>query len=133
VARAAHEAGARVVGISAKQVQKAEGTCPQGFSEWVVAESMHSRRIAMFERSDAFIALPGGMGTLEELTEVWSWKHLGLHRKPLAFLNVNGFWNPFLDFVQSLVADGLARSNHELDPMVYSDPQQLVEALRHAN
>ncbi len=67
---------------------------------------MHERKAIMAEKSDAFLALPGGLGTLEEIFEVWTWRQLGFHRKPVGFLNADGFWTPLLKALDTIAADG---------------------------
>jgi uncharacterized protein (TIGR00730 family) len=68
---------------------------------------MHERKRIMAERADAFLALPGGIGTLEEMFEVWTWRQLGYHDKPVGLLNVDGYYEPLLDFLRSTVSHGL--------------------------
>jgi uncharacterized protein (TIGR00730 family) len=123
-------AGARVVGISARQVRTAEATTSlPHHHEYVVAETMQERRAAMFDRSDAVIALPGGLGTLEELMEIWSWKHLGLHDKPIGLLNVDDFWSPLLNFIEGLRAQEFVRPARSLDPVFAADAASLLSLM----
>jgi uncharacterized protein (TIGR00730 family) len=75
--------------------------------ETVVVRSMHERKMLMFEQSDAFVVLPGGIGTLEEIVELLSWRRLDLHRKPIVFLNQKGFWEPFFALVEHTIAEKL--------------------------
>ena len=81
------------------------------------------------ERADAFIALPGGAGTLEEITEQWTWAQLGLHDKPCGLLDVGGFWRPFVDLLQRMTADGFVRSSQDGIVSVESDLDVLLERL----
>ena len=100
-AMAAHEAGGRVLGIIPDFLigrEKALETV-----EHVVVANMHERKMLMFERSDAFVVLPGGIGTLEEVVELLSWRRLDLHAKPVVFYNPNGFWRPLFDLFQHTV------------------------------
>jgi len=114
VANAALEAGARVVGVIPRSLMERE-VGHRGLSELHVVETMHERKLMMAERSDAFVALPGGIGTFEELFEVWSWRQLGYHDKPLGLLNVAGYYDTLLGFMRETVASGfVAAPQHDL-------------------
>ena len=91
-AKAAHEAGGRVLGVIPHFLTSHER--PLKTVETIVVNSMHERKMMMFEEADAFAILPGGIGTLEEVVELLSWRRLGLHAKPIVFLNLKGFWDP---------------------------------------
>lgn len=97
-ARAAHDAGGQVLGIMPQFLRSRE--ILYDTVETRVVTSMHERKMMMFEESDAFVVLPGGVGTLEEVIELLSWRRLDLHKKPVVFLNVNGFWQPFFDLIE---------------------------------
>ena len=84
----------------------------EGISELIVVESMHERKTKMHEMSDGIIALPGGFGTLEELFEMITWGQLGLHQKPIGILNVNGFFDEMLRFIDSMVSKGFLKQHH---------------------
>lgn len=88
------------------------GWCRNGLSELIVTEDMHDRKRKMAEMSDAAIALPGGCGTLEELSELITWKQLGLYTKPLVILNTNGFYNDILSFFHKAVKESFMRKEH---------------------
>ena len=105
VADAALAAGGRVVGVIPESLMRLE-VGHAGLSELHVVQTMHQRKQLMAERSDAFIAMPGGIGTFEELFEVWSWRHLGYHARPLGLLDTEGFWAPLLAFLQHAVTEG---------------------------
>jgi uncharacterized protein (TIGR00730 family) len=75
--------------------------------ETIVVTSMHERKQLMYDQSDAFVVAPGGIGTLEEIVELLSWKRLDLHSKPVVFLNINGFWNGFFELMRHSVAEGM--------------------------
>jgi uncharacterized protein (TIGR00730 family) len=105
VAEATRLAGGRVVGVIPQALvdkELANGAC----DELHIVQTMHERKAMMAERSDAFIALPGGIGTFEELFEVWTWRQLGYHGKPLGLLNTAGYYNGLLGFLQSSVSSG---------------------------
>ena len=105
VAQATQEAGGRVVGIIPKALvdkEQANHHC----DELHVVDTMHERKALMAERSDVFIALPGGIGTFEELFEVWTWRQLGYHDKPIGILNVAGYYDALLVFLQESVRSG---------------------------
>ena len=100
-ARAAHEAGGRVLCIIPEFLVGREHALET--VEHVVVSNMHERKMLMFERSDAFVVLPGGVGTLEEVVELLSWRRLELHAKPVVFYNPDGFWRPLFDLFQHTV------------------------------
>jgi len=100
-ARAAHEAAGRVLGIIPDFLVGRERALES--VEHVVVANMHERKMLMFERSDAFVVLPGGIGTLEEVVELLSWRRLDLHAKPVVFYNPDGFWRPLFDLFQHTV------------------------------
>jgi uncharacterized protein (TIGR00730 family) len=105
VADAALAAGARSTGVIPAALMERE-LGHRGLEELLVVETMHERKRAMAERSDAFVALPGGIGTFEELFEVWTWLQLGYHAKPVGLLNVAGYYDPLLAFLDRSVALG---------------------------
>ena len=105
VAEATRQAGGRVVGIIPQALVDREVANPLCDELHVVA-NMHQRKAMMAERSHAFLALPGGIGTFEELFEVWTWRQLGYHDKPLGLLNVAGYYDGLLGFLQTSVASG---------------------------
>ncbi|UTW53797.1 TIGR00730 family Rossman fold protein [Kordiimonas sp. SCSIO 12610] len=106
-ARAAIEKGGRVVGIIPEHLDSIEIT-QEGLSELHITRNMHDRKKMMFDRSDAFIVLPGGLGTLDETLEVMTWAQLSLHRKPIILLNQNNYWSPLLELINHVVDDGFA-------------------------
>jgi uncharacterized protein (TIGR00730 family) len=112
-------AGGRVVGVIPQSLMAKElghGGC----SELHVVDSMHTRKALMSDRADAFVALPGGIGTFEELFEVWTWSQLGLHQKPCGMLNVASFYDPLLEFLRHAADDGFMRREH-LDMLAATD------------
>ncbi|WP_334164021.1 TIGR00730 family Rossman fold protein [Phenylobacterium sp.] len=104
-ARAAHDAGGRVLGIIPDFLVGKERALET--VEHIVVASMHERKIMMFERSDSFVVLPGGIGTLEEIVELLSWRRLDLHAKPVVFYNPRGFWDPLFALFQHTVDEKL--------------------------
>jgi len=106
VAQATIEAQGRVVGIIPKALMEREMAFTQ-CQELIVVDTMHERKRLMAERSDVFMALPGGIGTLEELFEVWTWRQLGYHDKPIGILNTAGYFNQLLAFLKSSVTQEL--------------------------
>ena len=103
-ARAAHEAGGRVLGVMPGFLRSRERLFDE--VETLVVTSMHERKQIMYDQSDGFVVAPGGIGTLEEVVELLSWKRLDLHGKPVIFLNVDGFWDTFFDLMRHSVASG---------------------------
>jgi uncharacterized protein (TIGR00730 family) len=99
----------------------------QGLSEQFVVPDMHVRKRMMAERADAFIALPGGIGTFEELYEVWTWRQLGYHDKPIGLLNVAGFYDRLLAFMDQTVEQGFLDAAQRAVPLVDDDPARLLE------
>lgn len=128
VADAALEAGAQVIGIIPQALVEREWA-HKGCTELHIVDTMHARKRMMAERSDAFLAMPGGIGTLEELFEVWTWHQLGYHDKPIGLLNVSGYYQGLLQFMDHSVAHGfLAQAQREL-VKVHAQPQALLPAL----
>lgn len=104
-AKAAHEAGGRVFGVIPEFLRRREVIYDD--VETVVVRNMHDRKRIMFDQSDAFAVFPGGIGTLEEVIELISWRRLNLHAKPIVFLNIDGFWDPLFAFFDHTVERGL--------------------------
>ncbi len=126
-ARAAHEAGGKVLGIMPRFLLNKEMIYED--VEHVIVEDMHTRKQMMFDESDAFIVLPGGIGTLEEAVEILSWARLGLHAKPVAFLDQDGFWSPFFELMDHII-DGRFTPENFRSLLVHSDtPESAVQAL----
>ena len=128
VADAALGAGASVVGVIPESLMARE-LGHSGLTELHVVETMHERKMMMAERSDAFLALPGGIGTFEELFEVWSWRQLGYHDKPLGLLNVAGYYDRLLAFLHQSREQGFM-SQQQLDLLhVGADPAAMLQRL----
>ncbi|MFN8899039.1 MAG: TIGR00730 family Rossman fold protein [Pseudomonadota bacterium] len=127
-ADAALAAGARVVGVIQQTLRERE-VGHLGLHELHVVPTMHLRKQMMAERADAFVALPGGIGTLEELYEVWTWRQLGYHDQPIGLLNVDGYYDALLRFMSRSVDEGfLAPTQHAL-LQVDTDPAALLDRL----
>jgi uncharacterized protein (TIGR00730 family) len=131
VARAALENGGKVTGIIPKFIQAFEVGSP-GEIELIVVESMHERKRAMFELSDGFIALPGGLGTLDETIEMITWKQLQQHKKPVVLVNTNQYWKPFLKLVQAVVDGGFGHEGINELFSVVEDVESVFQALKDA-
>ena len=128
VADAALEAGAAVVGVIPRSLMDRELGHPT-LTELHVVETMHQRKTMMAERSDAFVALPGGIGTFEELFEVWTWRQLGYHDKPIGLLNVAGYYDQLLAFLQQSEARGFMAAAQTGLLQVHDDVLALLERL----
>ncbi len=111
LAKAVMERGGEVIGIMPEALMKRE-IGSDHLTELQVVGSMHERKAAMAEQSDGFIALPGGMGTFEELFEILTWAQLGFHNKPIGLLNINGYYDHLLRFLNHAVDEGLLRQQH---------------------
>jgi uncharacterized protein (TIGR00730 family) len=90
---------------------------------------MHDRKHKMFERADAFVTLPGGIGTLEEIVEIMTWAQLGRHRKPIVLVNINGFWDPLMTLVEHMAEAGFIHTAHLVQPLVIDAAEEVVPAL----
>ncbi|WP_197321369.1 TIGR00730 family Rossman fold protein [Saccharomonospora sp. NB11] len=127
VADAALQAGGEVVGVIPKHLMRAE-IAHHGLTKLHVVADMHERKATMARLSDAFVALPGGAGTMEELFEVWTWAQLGLHAKPLGLLDVLGYYSKMAEFLDHMVVEGfLGESSRDLIT-VSDDPEKLLDA-----
>jgi uncharacterized protein (TIGR00730 family) len=128
VADAALSAGASVIGVIPQSLMGRELGHRQ-LTELHVVDTMHQRKTMMAERSDAFLALPGGIGTFEELFEVWTWRSLGYHDKPIGLLNVAGYFDQLLGFLAHTEREGLMGSAQSELLQVDADPTALLDRL----
>lgn len=119
VADAAVRAGASVTGVIPRALQAREAV-HEGLTELVLVDTMHDRKMIMADRADGFLALPGGPGTLEELTEQWTWAQLAIHAKPVALLNVDGYFDPLLAFAANMRDRGFTHPRF-IDMLIVSD------------
>ena len=131
VARAVLEHGGHVTGIIPDFLKSRERMLDE-IQETIVVEDMHTRKRLMFERSDAFVALPGGIGTLEELVEQLTWAQLGQHKKPILLLSVAEFWTPLLTLLDHMRQHGFIREGLDLSYLVETEAADVVGALRDA-
>lgn len=114
VADAALAAGGTVYGVIPQQLVEWE-VAHRGVTELIVVDNMHTRKMRMFELADAFVALPGGFGTLDEMFEMLTWRQLGLGEKPCAFLSVEGFWSPLMSVVDTMVNERFLHADQRAD------------------
>jgi uncharacterized protein (TIGR00730 family) len=129
VADASREAGGRVTGVIPRQLVERE-VAHQELDDLRVVRSMHERKALMAELADAFVAIPGGIGTLEELVEVFTWAQLGMHQKPVALLDLDGYYARLVDFFDHAAAEGFLRSATRQMLVVESDPARMIERLQ---
>jgi uncharacterized protein (TIGR00730 family) len=94
---------------------------------------MHERKHLMFQKSDAFVTLPGGIGTVEEIVEMMTWAQLGKHRKPMVFANINNFWQPMLTLLEHMTNEGFLHTAHQVKPLVIDQAKDIVPAILAAN
>lgn len=127
VARSTIAAGGKVTGIIPDFLSEREHMLTE-VQELIVTADMHERKRLMFERSDAFVALPGGVGTLEELVEQLTWSQLGQHRKPIVLANINGFWDPFLELLRHMRTQQFIRNGIDVQFNVVTAAEAIVPA-----
>ncbi len=129
VADSVMAAGGQVVGVIPQALMDRE-VGHVGLTELHVVQTMHERKQLMAERADAFISLPGGIGTLEELYEVWSWQQLGYHDKPVALLNVDGYYDALIEFHRAMHQRGFVSDAQFNALMVDTNPARLLDRVR---
>ena len=132
VADAALTAGGAVIGVIPRTIVDRE-LAHKGLTEQHVVDSMHDRKAKMAELSDAFVALPGGIGTLEELFEVWTWAYLGIHTKPLGVINLDGFYQPLITMADHMVDEGFLKPATRALLRVAAKPADVLGAMALAN
>jgi uncharacterized protein (TIGR00730 family) len=121
-------AGGRVFGVIPAALVDLE-VAHTGVTQLHTVETMHERKAKMTDLADAFLALPGGIGTLDELFEAWSWNALGYHKKPFCLLNVDGFWNGMIDFIDHATASGFMSAQRRQQLLVASSPDEALQLL----
>jgi uncharacterized protein (TIGR00730 family) len=126
IADAIMESGGEVIGVIPDALVERE-LAHRGVTELFVVRSMHERKAKMAELSDAFIAMPGGFGTLEEFCEIITWAQLGLHRKPCGILNVEGYYDPLLSLFDQAVSEGFVHSKNRQIIIQETDPERLLD------
>lgn len=129
LADAALAAGGEVIGVIPRGILERE-VAHKGLGDLRIVGSMHERKALMAELADGFVALPGGIGTLEELFEVWTWAQLGSHEKPCALFDIDGYYERLLAFVDHVVEEGFMRPAHRDMLLVADDPSKLLALLR---
>jgi len=128
VADAVLAGGGKAIGVIPRMLWDRE-VGHRNLTELHIVETMHERKAMMASLSDAFVALPGGLGTLEEIFEVWTWAQLGIHHKPLGFLDANGFYAPLLSFLDHAVDAGFIRAQYRSMAIVDGDPASLLRRM----
>jgi uncharacterized protein (TIGR00730 family) len=131
VARSVLDHGGHVTGIIPGFLSEREHMLIEA-QELIVVDDMHQRKQLMFAKSDAFVALPGGLGTLEEFVEQLTWTQLGRHTKPIVLANIEGFWNPLLALFDRMSGEGFIRPGLELKMIVVDDVAKIVPAIEAA-
>lgn len=128
VADAALAAGGEVHGVIPRALREKE-VGHHHLTRLEIVETMHIRKARMAELSEGFIAMPGGIGTFEELFEIWTWAQLGIHDKPLAFLNVAGFYDPLATFLDNTVEAGFLKQTHRAMTITDTEPATLLDRM----
>jgi uncharacterized protein (TIGR00730 family) len=131
LADSALTAGGEVVGIIPGHLDKTEFG-HRGATELIVVDSMHRRKYMMFELSDAFAILPGGLGTLDEAFEILTWRKLGLHDKPVVLVDIAGYWRPLLALIDHVIGQGFAGPSDRALYSIAGTVEELVEAVEKA-
>jgi len=127
IADSAINHGGAVTGIIPEFLMRKERAARQG--EMIVTRDMHERKRRMFDMADAFVALPGGIGTLEELVEQLTWAQLGRHQKPVLLANINGFWAPLVDLIDHMQSLGFIHASHRLRYLIVDRIEDALPSL----
>ena len=131
LASSVHQNGGKIVGVIPEFLKTRERLFT-GAQEIIVTDDMHQRKQAMFDRADAFVALPGGIGTLEELVEQMTWSQLGRHRKPILLANINKFWDPLIELIEHMKKLRFIHSELALDYQIASNVEDIIPKLEAA-
>ncbi|MDC7230269.1 MAG: TIGR00730 family Rossman fold protein [Sphaerochaetaceae bacterium] len=129
VAQSLYERGGNVIGVLPEALNRKDVRLHTVENELIIVPTMHERKAKMYSLADAFIALPGGIGTLEEILEIFTWLQLGYHQKPVAILNLAGFYDQLLDFLSYSVQQGFLKQDHLNALIVDQDIDSLLEKL----
>ena len=129
LANAVLDRGGEVIGVIPRALVRRE-VAHHGLTDLRIVGSMHDRKALMADLADAFVALPGGLGTIEELCEVLTWAQLGIHDKPCGLLDVGGYWRPFLAFLDRVADAGFMSPENRQLLLVDDDPERLIDALQ---
>lgn len=121
--------GGIVVGITTSQLDESEGK-PTGLHEFHIVDTMHIRKMQMFEKADAFIIMPGGYGTLDEFFEILAWKKLGIHNKPIIIANLNNYWKPLMDLLTHVMDTEFSAKQHSSLVQVASSLEEVMEMVK---
>jgi uncharacterized protein (TIGR00730 family) len=132
VAEAVLEHGGDALGIIPEFLTRKERP-RQLAQETIITRDMHERKQKMFEHADAFVALPGGIGTVEELVEQMTWAQLGRHKKPILVANINGYWNPFLTLIEHMRAQQFLPATSHVDCLVANRVEEILPKLQQAS
>lgn len=135
VAQGVLDRGGEAMGIIPEFLMEKEATKDAlgSLTELVVTKNMHERKHRMFDEADAFVTLPGGIGTLEEVVEVLTWAQLGRHDKPIVLANFNGFWNPLTDLIDHMRRTEFVHTGHRVKPLVINDVEDIVSRIATAS
>lgn len=131
VSQATRQAGGSVLGIIPEFLleREAAGSATYDRDDVIITQTMHERKKLLFEKADAFIALPGGIGTLEELTEITTWAQLGRHSKPIIIANIAGFWQPLIDLLRHMEASGFIHDLADFSPLIAENVPEIIKIL----
>ncbi len=129
VANAALKGQGEIIGVIPQNLFKKE-VAHEGLADLRIVTSMHERKATMAELSDGFIALPGGIGTFEEVCEILTWSQLGLHSKPIGLLNIDGYFDPFIQMLDRSVSEGFMRPQNRARLLVAHSPSELLDQFR---
>lgn len=135
VAQGVMQAGGEVTGIIPTFLLDKEASVEKAreLSELIVVGDMHERKRLMFQKSDGFVTLPGGIGTLEEIVEMMTWAQIGRHRKPMVFANIGNFWQPMFKLLEHMTAEGFLHTAHQVQPMIIDAVDDIIPAILKAN
>ena len=128
IARSVLDLGGQVTGIIPKFLEEREIMLKR-VTELIVTEDMHERKMLMFEKADAFVALPGGIGTLEEVVEMMTWAQLDQHKKPIMLANINKFWDPLLNLFEKMRSESFIRDQFEFEFLIEENINQIIPRL----